>query len=201
MATNVSEQRNIAKTSPRYLAGGTTGALVLTCFGAIWGLQGPQIMIVITPVVTVVLLALSLTTRRAVRRLPQEGETPEGQAQGQRITSRFRIIVIGEFAAIAVAVVLLKLFNYPEYIAPMICLIVGLHFLPLASLFGVRMYNLVGVALSLLGGGALLALLFGDHWTWSVIVGLGAAGILWLASLFNLMRVRRVLLLNAATFS
>ena len=198
-------QNNLSQTSPRYLAGVTTGALVLTCFSAFWGLQGPRVMIFITPVVTIVLLVLWLMTRRAVRRLPQEKETPEAQTQGQKTSRRFGVIVIGEFAAIVVAVLLLGIFKHPEYIASVICLIVGLHFLPLASLFGVRIYILLGIALSLLGGGALLALLFGltlgDLWIWSTIVGLGTAGIFWLASLLTLIGVRRALRLHAATAS
>ncbi|HEY4387615.1 MAG TPA: hypothetical protein VGN34_24430, partial [Ktedonobacteraceae bacterium] len=64
----------------------------------------------------------------------------------------------------------------------------------------VWVYTLTGVALSLLAVGALLALLFGmtfgDLYTWSVIVGLGAAGVLWLTSLFNLARVRQALRLK-----
>ena len=77
------------------------------------------------------------------------------------------------------AVLLLALFKHPEYIAAVICLIVGLHLLPLASLFQVRVYALVGIALSLLGAGTLLAMLFGlllgGLWTWPVVVGLGSA--------------------------
>lgn len=198
-------QNNLSQPSPRDLAEVTTGALVLTCFSAIWGLQGPRMMIVITPVVTIVLLVLCLMTRRAVQRLPQEKETLEAQAQGQKTSRRFGVIVLGECVAIVVAVLLLGVFKHPEYIASVICLIVGLHFLPLASLFSVRIYMLVGVALSLLGGGALLALLFGltlgDLWTWSTIVGLGTAGVFWLASLFTLIGVRRALHLHAVAAS
>src|SRR5579859_3497479 len=97
-------QNNISRTAPRDLMGETTGALVLTCFSTIWGLQGPRIMIFITPVVTIVLLVLCLMTRRAIQRLPQEKETPEAQTPGQKTSRRFGIIVIGEFAAIVVAV-------------------------------------------------------------------------------------------------
>lgn len=188
---------NLSEASPHYLVGVITGALVLTCFGAIWGLQGPQVMIVITPLVTIVLLVLVLTTRQAVQRLLQAKESPEEQGQFQQTSRRFGIVVVIEFAAIAAAIVLLMLFKHPEFIAPVICLIVGLHFLPLASLFQVRVYTLVGVALSLLGGGALLALLFGftlgSLSAWSVVVGLSTAGILWLAALFLVVKVRQVL--------
>ncbi len=188
---------NLSEASPRYLVGVTTGALVLTCFGAIWGLQGPQVMIVITPSVTAALLVLILKTRQAVRRLPQAKESPEEQGQFQQTSRRFGIVVGIEFAAIATAIVLLMFLKHPEFTAPVICLIVGLHFLPLASLFQVRVYTLVGVALLLLGGGALLALLsgftLGSLSEWSVVVGLSTAGILWLAALFLFVKVRRVL--------
>jgi len=56
--------------------------------------------------------------------------------QGQKIARRFGIVVAGELIVIGAAIVLLKLFNHPEYIAPMIYLIVGLHFLPLAPFSG-----------------------------------------------------------------
>ena len=190
-------QSTLSDTSPRYLAGVTTGTLVLTCFGALWSLQGPRIMLLITPVVTVVLLVLCLTTKQTVRQLPQKPDLPEEQAQNQKVARRFGMVCAGEIAAIAASVVLLRLFKHSEYAAPVICLIVGLHFLPLASLFKVRVYTLTGVALSLLAVGALLALLFGvtfgNLYTWSVIVGLGGAGVLWLTSLFNLAKVRQAL--------
>lgn len=189
-------QSTMLESSPRDLAGVTTGALVLTCFGAIWGLQGPRIMLIITPVVTVALLGLYFTTRPMLRRLPEEKEAPEDQDQG---AMRFGMVVGIEFLSIIVAIVLLRFFKHTEFIAPVICFIVGLHFLPLASLFGVRAYALVGIALSLLGGGAMLALLFGwtlgDLFTWSVIVALGTAALFWFTAFFILVKVRRVLYL------
>ncbi len=185
--------------------GVTSGSLVLICFATIWTLQalqgldewGSWTVLVINGVVTVALLALGLSTQQAVRRLHQEKETPEEQARGKQIAKRFRLVVGVEFMAIAAALVLLRLFQHPEFIAPLICLIVGLHFLPLAFLFEVRGYFPLGAVVSLLGGGALLALLFdltlGGLYTWSVIVGLSTTGLFWLTSMFLLVRVRRVL--------
>lgn len=201
-------QIRITESSPRYLAGMTIGALVLTCFATIWASQalqglnewGSWSVVVITCIGTVALLALGITTLRAARRLHQEKETPEEEARGKEISRRFGIIDGVQFTAIVAAVVLLRLAQHSEFISPAICLIVGLHFLPLASLFQVRVYFLAGVVLSLLGGGALLALLFGltpgGLYTWSVIVGLSTTVILWLTSLFLLVGVRRVLHLN-----
>ncbi len=193
-------QITLSDTSPRYLAGMTTGTLVLTCFGALWSLQGPRIMLLITPVVTVVLMVLCFTTKQTVRQLPQKPDFPEEQTQNQKVARRFGMVCAVEIAAIVAAVVLLRLFTHSEYIAPAICLIVGLHFFPLASLFKVQVYTLTGVALSLLAVGALLALLFGvtfgTVYTWPAIVGLGGAGVLWLTSLFNLASVRQALRLK-----
>jgi hypothetical protein len=127
----------------------------------------------------------------------QEKASPEAQVRGKQISRRFGIVVGVEFTAIATANVLLSLFNHPEFIAPVKVLIAGRHFLPLAFLFRVRVYSLAGTILSLLGGGALLALFFGltlgSLYTWSLIVGLSTAVILWLTSLSILADARRVL--------
>ena len=190
-------QSRVSETSPRYLAGITIGALVLTCFGTTWAVQGPQIMLLIAAVVTIALLILGITTLRTTRRLSQGKETLEEQAQNKR-TSRYFSIVVGiEFASIVVAIVLLRLFKHPEAIAPVICLLVGVHFLPLAFLFLVRVYALVGIALILIGVGVLPTMYSGltlnSPYSWSFIVGLGTALVLWLASLYLLIKVHRAL--------
>ncbi len=196
-------QSGIAKTSPRYLAGMITASLVEICFGTIWGLaaaSGRWIAFLPISIMAVGLLAFCITTRQAVRRLPQEQETPEDHVRGRQVSRRYVVVVAAEVLAIAVTVILLRLIKYPAGIAPAICLIVGLHFLPLAVVFQRRLYILIGAVLSLLGGGALLAApasLTPD--SWPAIVGLGAAGVLWLASLYNIMEVRRVLHLRPAT--
>jgi MFS family permease len=193
------------ETSRQHLVGVTSGALVLIVFATLWAafsLQGLSkwsswTVIVIAGLVTVFLLALCLATLRSARRLPQEKVAPEEQARGKQIYRWFNIIAGVEFTAIAVTSVLLGRFKHPEFIAPVTVLIVGLHFLPLAFLFQVRVYSLLGAFLSLLGGGALLALLLGltlgASLTWTVIIGLSTAVIFWLTSLYILVRARRVL--------
>ncbi len=205
-------QNRRTETSPRYLVGLARGSLVLIFFGTLWaGLSLPGLrdwglwtVIVIAGVMTVALLVPSFTTLRAAQSLHLEKMTPEEQASGKKVARRFGLVVGVEWTvAIVAANVLLILFNHPEFIAPVLVLIIGLHFLPLAPLFQVRVYSLVGTVLSLLGGGALLALLFGlplsGLYTWSVIVGLGTACILWLTSLYILVRARRLLSLIQQT--
>lgn len=196
-------QSRTLEESPRYLVGMSSGALVLIFFAILWatfslaGLneQAALIVEVTAGVVTLALLAFGITTLRAARRLPMEEMSPEDQASGKKTHRRFNIICALEFGAIAVAVVVLRLFQHPEAIAPMTCLIVGLHFLPLAPLFHVRIYTMLGIAVSILGAVALLALLFnltlGGLYTWATIVGLGTVAIFWLTALSILVKVRR----------
>src|SRR5579884_1347274 len=126
-----SMQSGIAKTSPRYLAGMITASLVEICFGTIWGLaaaSGRWIAFLPISIMAVGLLAFCITTRQAVRRLPQEQETPEDHVRGRQVSRRYVVVVAAEVLAIAVTVILLRLIKYPAGIAPAICLIVGLHF-------------------------------------------------------------------------
>src|SRR5581483_1500750 len=202
-----STQSSIVAIPRRHLTGRVVGALVLTCFSILWGLQSsflvPRIILVIVPVVALILIFLSLITMRAVRRLPPEELTPEARARYRQTIRRFWIVVIVEFAAIAAAILLFNFVDHPEYIGPTIGLIVGLHFLPLASFFQVRVYTLLGVATSLVAGVAILALLSGltpgDLGIWSAIVELGIVVIFWLTALFNLWQVRQILSLRSAS--
>ena len=59
-----------------------------------------------------------------------------------------------ELAAIFLAVVVLRLLHYPDYILCGIALIVGVHFFPLAALFKAPVYYgtaLLGCAIGLVG--------------------------------------------------
>ena len=68
---------------------------------------------------------------------------------------------------------------------------VGLHFLPLTAVFGVRLYYLTGALIFIPAVVAAVALLTGvtldSPFGWSVAVGLATASILW-ATAFVLLR-------------
>ena len=76
-------------------------------------------------------------------------------------------------------------------IPPVIALVVGLHFLPLAAVFGVRLYYLTGALISISAAVAAVALLMGvtlgNPFGWSVVVGVATAAVLW-ATAFVLLR-------------
>lgn len=126
---------------------------------------------------------------RYARSLPQT-VTPEDAATGKRIGVWFGIVFGAEAALIVLASTLLSTFRADRFIAPVIGLIVGLHFLPLAGLFSARAYYLTSALLSLLALIAIVALLLGVQLAgpspdnWSFFVSMGAALVLWLTLLY-----------------
>ena len=91
-----------------------------------------------------------------------------------------------EGAAILVAVVVLNAVGCGEYVICAIALVVGLHFLPLASLFEAPVYYLTGVV-----GGALgvLGLFISDVKLRISVVGMGFGFLLWLTIAIILAQV------------
>ena len=79
----------------------------------------------------------------------------------KRISIRFGIIFGIEIVLIALANILLSLFQVDRFIAPTTALIVGIHFFPLARLFRIPVYYITGALLSVLALVALVALLPG----------------------------------------
>lgn len=66
--------------------------------------------------------------------------TTQQVAAERQIGRRFGWITAIESVAILLAVVILNVIHRPDLILPAIALIVGLHFFPLASLFGSPIY-------------------------------------------------------------
>jgi hypothetical protein len=91
-----------------------------------------------------------------------------------------------EGIAIGVAVNVLGYFHNSRLIGPVVGLIVGLHFLPLAYVMRLRTCVLTGLALITF---SLLAMVLPDPWPLPV-VGLSAAPILWVTGFIILRRVR-----------
>lgn len=136
------------------LGGMIVGAAVLFFFGAVWLLLGlykgrfsPWWLRAALLVAGLALAAsIGVLTSRAsylTHVVPQPKAEPA--AAGRQTGSRFGLIVGVEGAAILLAVVLLNATHHSDYIVCAIALIVGLHFLPLASLFGAFVYYATGL--------------------------------------------------------
>lgn len=95
-------------------------------------------------------------------------------ASVKRLRRQFMLINAVQWIAVGLAVMLMNVFAHVEWIAPAVILIVGLHFIPLARLFGYRGYYVTAAALVLV---ALLDVLAGEG---DVALTLFATGaILW----------------------
>jgi len=183
-------------------------ALGLHALGSLFTVGSPLLFGVIG-VVTVALIALSISLRHAAHRLPPSSLSPEAAAQERRTSKHGNLVVGIEVAGILLVAYLLDTLHHGELIYPAIGLILGIGFLLLASLspqiagrWWRRCNCLTGVALTLLASGAVLALVFGvtfsGAYIWTVIVGLGTIMIFWLNALYLLAVGRRLLSQGAA---
>ena len=97
--------------------------------------------------VGLVLLAASLLLLRNALRLPNT-VSPEDAALsrsiGRKIGLRFGLVVLAEGVIIGIVCALLSQANHGDWVMPMIYFIVGLHFIPLAFVFRVRSYLVLG---------------------------------------------------------
>jgi hypothetical protein len=169
----------------------------MTFFGDLWALlatlalTAPQraVLFAIVAAVTAVLSVPAVRTLIQSRGLPRRS-TPEASARGRAAGRRYAAVVAVEFVAVFVVANLLGSAGLTPFIPPVVALIVGLHFLPLAAIFGVRAYYLTGALISLVAMAA-VALLLGvtpdDPFGPSFVVGLGTAAVLW-ATAFVLLR-------------
>lgn len=172
--------------------GVASGVLFMAFFGTLWasigigGLQGwgGLWLPVIAVGIGVGLLLAGFSLIRSSRRLPDAvAETDE--RRGKQTGRWFVIIFAAEGLLIGIASIICNAIGRFDLFFPIMAAIVGVHFFPLAALFEVKPYYLVGALLCLLAGVTLLvvpasASLGGRQITaQSVVLGLGAACILW----------------------
>ena len=162
-------------------------------WGGVWFLIGAVL-------VGIVLFLGGISLLLASRRLSDQVAEADAR-QGRRTGLWFGIIFATEGVLIGVASGICNALHRFDVFFPIMALIVGLHFFPLAALFQVKVYYLVGALLCLL---ALITLLLvpesvpfdGQHITaqW-VVLGFGAALILWGVGVGLWLLGRRLLLL------
>lgn len=172
--------------------GTASGVFFMAFFGTLWaytgimGLQGwgVRLLLVVAVTIGIVLFIGGVSLMRASRELTNQ--VPKADLRrGKRTRFWFNIIFAAEGLAIAITIAVSNATNHSELIPVVIAIIVGAHFLPLASLFQVRLYYFTGTLLCLL---AIITLLFvpekvtlGEHQinAFMSVVGFGSALILW----------------------
>lgn len=160
------------------------GALILALFSLLWaavgasGLPSTAAWVVRIAAVLISAGALMLTFR------PGGAETPErARQQPEGWHRRVGVVNLVQFVAIALAVVALLAVGAPQLVPPAVCMIVGVHFFPLALLFDQPQYRWTGAGLCLAAGAGLAIVSIGPgQETSRVVIGLVAAGTLWATS-------------------
>ncbi len=179
------------------LAGRATGALFFSVFGGawltLWLAATGQLTLTTGLLLGCGLLALVLTgswVLRQTKPLLAQTPGPVDNAQKRREGRVFGIVNAVQWGAIFLAGWLLPRLGLSRYFTPVIVLITGLHFFPLARLFRYRGHYLTGGALLLWALGCLLLV---PPAQWQGRVALGAGVILWLSAGYSLGRAVRVL--------
>ena len=161
------------------------GALVFATFGCALGAYGVYSLgrtdapwlIGIPLVITMILIMVLMKVQRRVEALPAEPVTPEMSQRDVRGRRVFTIVNIAQGIAIFIAVQVWFNLHRPEYLAPTIAVIVGVHFFALAGPMQLPSHRIPGALLLALGIGTIAAV--PSHQSWAVVVGLGSALILW----------------------
>lgn len=186
------------------------GAVVFTAFGSLWavfgvwslGRRGEPFVALILTLAALLLLIVAVKSLLQVSRWPQDALTPEVRARVMRIKRAFKIVNLLQGLAIGAAFTVGFNLHHPEYIPPVIALIVGLHFFALAPILRMRFDYVTGALLC----GLALATMFAVPvyantdgtpaeriFLWGVVNGLGGALVLWLGAFSRLLNVRAAL--------
>lgn len=167
------------------------GALVLAFFALVWAAAGSSGVTTGASAVAVGACAVLLTGTVVVLALRRGSD--EATARQRRLPERWnhRIGMVNgaQAAGIAVTVLLLVNLNAAFLLPAAVCLVVGLHFFPLARLYDQPQYRWTGVLLILVAvAGVAVSATGGDAASARAWVGLGAAVVLWGSSVHVAVR-------------
>lgn len=168
------------------------GVIFMAVFGTLWagtgvmGLQGwgfPYVELAAI-FVGIIMVIVGISLIHASQKIPNQ-VSEDGARRLKRIGFLFNMVFIAEGLLIGIAISICNLINQTDLIPGVIAIIVGIHFLPLASLFQIKVYYATGVLLCLL---ALITWLIvpdivmvGEHQILAPLslLGFGCALILW----------------------
>jgi hypothetical protein len=156
------------------------GSIILGVFGLIWAFGGSSGIEDGTARLGVQVAAVAVTALVAWFGVQASAE-PSGPVDiPADWNRRYNLIGIAQGIAIGIAVFALIALGHPGLIPPVVCLIVGLHFFPLVSVFDTQFYRWTGIALCALAAFGLIVQTQTSDAATLATVGLGAAGVLWL---------------------
>lgn len=183
--------------------GSGIGVIFMAFFGTLWagigvkGLQGwgfpyVELAVIITGII-IVIGGISLI--HASQKMPDQ-VSEKGTRHLKRIGFRFNMVFIAEGVLIGATVAICNAINQTDLIPGVIAIIVGIHFLPLASLFQIKLYYVTGSLLCLLALITLLVIprtvMFGEQHIIAQLslLGFGCALILWTTGIILWINVK-----------
>ena len=177
----------------RGMAIGTFWLLAAGAGSAEWAMVAVKsnlVALIAVSVIAVILLALNLRQIIAALKLP--ADPPSAR---RRIAGKFALIVVLEILAIALINVACYLTGHRSWVVPLDLIVVGIHFIPLAILFGVPRYTILGL---LFCAASVLTLLLvpahariGKFMARDIYPAFGCVAATWLISVGNLLELRR----------
>lgn len=157
------------------------------------GTRNTQIALVAVLAIALVLLVVIFSQILVARKLPAEPRTEERRKMGRRFV---RIVVL-EVAAFMVVNPVAWFTGHVSAMVALNVIVVGVHFLPLATLFGVPRYTILGILFCVV---AVLSLLLipadaqtGAALSRFVIPPLGCAAACWFIAIGSIGELRRLL--------
>jgi len=174
----------------RHAWGLSQGLMMLSPAGGFWLLfaifrgtsaasEGP---VAIVPIValacvpTIVLFAKSLTLRRLADFNATILLASKGRAHARRELRQFAIVNLAQWGLIVVALVWANKTDHAAAIWPLLGLIAGLHFIPIARLWTVPAYALLGASMAMISAGSLM--LHGP--SRDLVLGIGNCMAMWM---------------------
>lgn len=138
--------------------GAANGVMFMTFFGALWasiGIIGSNPLgapwfLVISGIVTIVLLVAAISLFGKSKNM-SSNVTPNVREDWKTINRKFGLIFGLEGLAICIASIICNLIDRFELFFPIMAIMVGIHFFPLARLFKEKFYWGTGAALCILG--------------------------------------------------
>lgn len=147
--------------------------------------QQAVVLLVVVGVVCALLFFMGIRVLRAAVRLPREA-SPEIVATRKNFSRRFGLVVALETFALLAANIVLLWINHYEYLVPIVLLIVGVHFFPVAILFKMWPYHFTAAIFSLAAIAPLVSMpvttTIGHVSSWIVLPTAGGAIGAWLTA-------------------
>jgi hypothetical protein len=172
------------------------GAMITTLFGAFWlGLSLVAIGTLPTEVIVpfcAIFIALLIGSRLFISKGRKLRKNMPSASNGatEQVRRSFKIISITEGVAIGVASAIAGILHRLDLMAIWIAIIVGLHFLPLARIFGRPVYYATGIAIA---GWATFAWISFQGPSKPALAGAGTGIVLWATSAYIMIHGWRLL--------